>query len=98
MDVVDRQSPGDKTGVAYEASVTGGAFTFLSVRFQWQRHNFLFRLASFWLQARDWNVIFGAFNELSLPGVFPTEPLNSAQAGNISFQGRVFIYLFVRFF
>lgn len=24
MDVVDRQSPGDKTGVAYEASVTGG--------------------------------------------------------------------------
>lgn len=25
MDVVDRQSPGDTTGVAYEASVTGRA-------------------------------------------------------------------------
>lgn len=54
-------------------------FTFLSAHFHWQRHNFLFRLASFWLRVRDWNVIFGLAACSDSPEYFHTKTLKSAR-------------------
>lgn len=75
----------------------GGPFTFLSVRFHWQRHNFLFRLVSFWLRARDWNVIFGAYSKLGLPRVFCHQNLELC-SGNLLFQGLLFFSVYFWFF